>query len=497
MTIREGLQAAFFVPSWVGGDVPADVIEALAAILGPAQVLTAPADVAPYVTDWRERYHGKALCVVRPANTEQVAAVVRLCAERRIPVVPQGGNTGLCGAATPDGSGRAVVVRLDRMNRVRSLSRTGGSIVVDAGCVLAAIQQAADEAGMLFPLSLGAEGSCQIGGNISTNAGGVTVMRYGPMRELVLGLEVVLPDGSIADWLAPLRKNTTGYDLKQLFIGAEGTLGLITGAALKLFPKPAQSAVAMAVHTEIEDALRLLERCRARLGDRLTSFEIISRSQVQVVLDHAQGCSDPFDKPWPWYLLIEATDTLPGGGLRPALEETLAAALEEGVIADAVIPASEAQAAALWRIRHSVSEANKDAGMGVSHDTAVPLENQARFVRAVTAQVEAEFPGANVLMIGHIGDGNIHAVILLDFARYEGDAFWPAAARINDIVDGVTLSLGGTISAEHGIGQTNKRRLLAGRGAADVALMRSIKAALDPHGLMNPGKLFDLPATAG
>ena len=467
--------------------------EAVAAIVGAQNVLEDPSDQAPYVTDWRDRYHGKARFVVRPGSAAEVAEVVKLCAAARVPMVPQGGNTGLCGGATPDKSGAAVVFRLDRMNRIREINPTAGTMIVEAGSVLADLQSAADQAGLLFPLSLGAEGSCRIGGNISTNAGGVAVLRYGPTRDLVLGLEVVLADGTIRDWMSPLRKNTTGYDLKQLFIGAEGTLGIITAAALKVFPKPRQTAVAMATLGSVADALELLGLVRSSLGDRLSSFEIMSWTQVDVVLRHIPGTTMPFGERAPWYILIEATDTLADLDLRQALETTLAEALEKKLIRDAVVPSSEAQAAALWRVRHSVSEANKRDGLGVSHDTAVPLDRQAEFARQIEARIGRAFPDAPLLMTGHIGDGNIHVIALLDKERYaEKSRFESAAAEINGIVDEVTLSLHGTISAEHGIGVTNKQRLMAGRGAADVELMRGIKRLLDPLGLMNPGKVFDL-----
>ena len=462
------------------------------AVIGAANVLVSEADLAPFVTDWRDRYHGRARLVVRPGSAAELAELVRLCYARDVPVVPQGGNTGLCGAATPDASGRAVVVRLDRMNRVRDVSAVDGTMLVEAGCVLQAAQDAAEAAGLLFPLSLGAEGSCQIGGNIATNAGGTAVLRYGPTRDLVLGLEVVLPDGTLCDWLTPLRKNTTGYDLKQLLIGAEGTLGIITAAAVKVFPRPRQTATAMVALGGPELALVLFEQLRNQLGDRLSSFEIMNHAQVDVVLHNVPGNALPFAQTSPWYLLIEATDTLTGYDLPAALEALLGAALEAGTITDAVLPASEAQAQALWRIRHSVSEGNKRAGISISHDTAVPLRRQAEFVRGVEQRIAAEFPQERLIMVGHIGDGNIHAVVLLDRSRYPTEeSAYPAARRINAIVDAVTIGLGGTISAEHGIGQSNKQRLIDGRGGTDVALMRRIKAALDPKMLFNPGKVFD------
>ena len=470
--------------------------ELVVAIVGSGNVLIGP-DLAPYITDWRDRYHGKAQFVARPNSAPEVAAVVRLCFERGVPIVPQGGNTGLCGAATPDATGEAIILRLDRMNRIHALSRLDGTVQVEAGCVLQAIQEAADAAGMIFPLSLGAEGSCQVGGNIATNAGGTAVLRYGPMRDLVLGLEVVMPDGTLCDWLTPLRKNNTGYDLKQLFVGAEGTLGIITAAVLKVFPRPVQTATAMVTLEGPEQALMLLELLRGSLGDRLSSFEILNRAQVEVVLEYIPNVTMPFDTVSSWYLLVEATDTLTRYDLRDALETLLGEALEAGTVTDAVVPGSEAQAAALWKIRHSISEANKKAGYGVTHDTAVPLRHQATFVRGVERRLMAEFPNGRLLMVGHMGDGNIHVILILNAAQSAHEADRDAAARrINAIVDEETLVLRGSISAEHGIGQTNKRRLLDGRGEVDVALMRRVKAALDEKLLFNPGKVFDMQRTS-
>jgi FAD/FMN-containing dehydrogenase len=473
----------------------ADVAAAIAGIVGDRNVILGAVEQEPYVVDWRARYHGRARCVVKPGSTDEVARLVRFCAERRIPIVPQGGNTGMCGAATPDREGKAVVLRLDRLDRIRELDLFGSTITVEAGCVLADIQAAAAAAERLFPLSLGAEGSCQIGGNISTNAGGVSVLRYGTMRELVLGLEAVLPDGSVFERLLPLRKDSTGYDLKQVLIGAEGTLGVITAAVLKLFPLPRQSAVAMVALRGVAEALELLALCRTRLGECVSSFEIMSASQVDLVLKHIPQTALPFAAPSPWYLLIEATDTLQSFNLSASLEDTLAEAYTSSLITDATVAMSETQAAALWRIRHSVSEANQREGRGVSHDTAVPVARQAEFAASIEECLTAAAPDGNLLMVGHIGDGNIHVVVVLDRERYADDALYEATAgRINAIVDEVTLRLGGTISAEHGVGLSNKRRLAQSRSPGELALMRGIKRLLDPRNIMNPGKLFDLAA---
>jgi len=466
-------------------------IEAARAIVGDANLLTEAEDLQGFVNDWRDRYHGYACAVARPASTTEVMALMRLCAEQGVPVVPQGGNTGLCGAATPDASGAALVLWLGRMNRVREFNEVDGCIVVEAGAVLQRVQELASEHGYFFPMSLGAEGSCQIGGNISTNAGGTAVLRYGPMRDLVLGLEVVLADGTLCNWLTPLRKNTTGYDLKHLFIGAEGTLGIVTAASLKVFPAPRQRESAMVALRDVEQALTLLISLRKQLGDRLLSCELINRAQVQTVLTHMQGPGWPMAAVPPWALIIEVTETLDSYNLREALEHLLGQALEEGVIDDAVLASSSAQQEALWSVRHSVSEANKRAGYGVTHDTAVPLSGQAVFVRNVEKRLGDEFADGQMLVVGHIGDGNLHVIHMLDPAAYPGDALKQAAARINRIVDEETLALGGAISAEHGIGQSNKGRLVHSKGPVQIDLMRRVKAALDPQGRLNPGKVMD------
>jgi FAD/FMN-containing dehydrogenase len=465
--------------------------EELARIVGPRHVIGATDDQAPYVVDWRGRYRGRAAAVVKPGSTEEVAAVVRWCAGHGVPMVPQGGNTGMCGAATPRDDGRSVVIRLDRLNRVRAVSRLGDSIAVDAGCILADIQAAADAADRLFPLSLGAEGSCQIGGNLSTNAGGTAVLRYGTTRELTLGLEVVLPDGEVLDLMTGLRKDSTGPDLKQLFIGAEGILGIITGAVLKLFPKPRHRAVAMAKAMEIENVLDLLALARSKLGDRITSFELMSRGQVEVIARHVPDVSIPFSLDAGWFVLVELTDTLEGVDLGAALEEMLGEALEGELITDALVASSMAQAEALWRIRHSVSEASKRAGYVVSHDSAVPLDQQATFVTNVERRIRAEHPDADVVMHGHVGDGNIHILAILDRMQHaDGPALEAKKRAINLIVDEETSALRGSISAEHGIGIANRERLQRVIAPLELAWLQRLKALLDPAGLMNPGKVL-------
>lgn len=466
-------------------------IERLAALVGPRHVIGPEGDLAPYVTDWRDRYHGQALAVVKPGNVAEVSAVMALAYAEGVAIVPQGGNTGLCGAATPTAPGRNLVIRLDRMRAIRAVSPLANTITVEAGCVLAEIQAAAEAADRYFPLSLGAEGSCQIGGNIATNAGGTAVLRYGPTRDLVLGIEAVLPDGRIFDGLRALRKDNTGYDLKQLLIGAEGTLGIVTGAVLKLFARPRVSVTALAMLPGVAEALDVMALLRSHVGDRLGSLEIMSRSQIEAIRAHVPDTAIPFALDAPWYLIIELTDTLAGVDLTTPLEGALGDALERGLISDALVASSEAQAKAIWKVRHSVSEGNKRSGLVVSHDSAVPLDRQAAFAVNVERRIVEAVPHARVAMHGHIGDGNIHVCALIDRARIAGPAeAEQVIALINGIVDDETREQRGAISAEHGIGLSNRGRLARVTDPLELDLMRAIKAVVDPAGLMNPGKVF-------
>jgi len=468
-----------------------DVLAGLADIVGDDHVIDSAGDQEPYVVDWRGRYRGRAVAVVRPGSTDEVAAVVRHCAARGLAIVPQGGNTGMCGAATPDDGVSNVVIRLDRMRRVRDVSPLANTITVEAGCILADVQAAATAADRYFPLSLGAEGSCQIGGNISTNAGGTAVLRYGPMRDLVLGLEAVLPDGRVFNGLRALRKDNTGYALKQLFIGAEGTLGIVTAAVLKLFAPPRSSALALLKLQGVEQALQIMQRLRGVVGDRLGSLEIMSRSQIEAIAATVPHVSIPFELTTPWYLIVELTDTLAGVDLDEPLAAVLADAMDAGLAEDAILASSLAQAKAIWAVRHSVSEGNKRSGYVVSHDSVVPLERQAAFVSNVEARIMAAVPHARVVMHGHIGDGNIHVIALIDRDRCNDPAAIAAlVADINEIVDDETAAQGGAISAEHGIGITNRGRLARVADPLDIDLMRGIKQLFDPNGLMNPDKIF-------
>jgi FAD/FMN-containing dehydrogenase len=454
--------------------------ERLGAIVGAAHVLTEPHDTRPYFTDWRRQYSASAECVVRPANTAEVARVVSLCMQEGVAIVPQGGNTGLCGGSVPTGVQREVVLALGRMNRIRELDRLNDTMTVEAGCVLANVQRAADEAGRLFPVSLAAEGSCQIGGNLSTNAGGINVLRYGTAREQVLGLEVVLPDGRVWEGLRGLRKDNTGYDLKQLFLGAEGTLGIITAAVLRLYPKPTASATAWIAVASPSAAIELLARLHERLGDRLSAFELLSRTCVEAVLDFAPGTQDPLAAPHPWYVLTEIADSGEERALRERVEKTLMEAAEHGALVDAVIAQSGEQARALWRIRETVPEAQFT---NVKHDIAVPVSKSALFIERATERLIACYPNVRPYAFGHVGDGNIHYNV-------GPESLVAERVGVNRIVYDVVAELDGSISAEHGLGQLKREEIRAHKAPLEMELMRVVKDALDPKGLMNPGKVL-------
>ncbi len=457
-------------------------------ILGPDGVLQDAAATAPYLTDWRKLYRGAAIAVLRPRNADEVSRIVRLCAERSIGIVPQGGNTGLVGGATPSAAGTEIVLSLARMNRIRSVDAENFTATVEAGTILQHVQEAAAAADRLFPLSLGAEGQCQIGGNISTNAGGIAVLRYGNMRELVLGLEVVLPSGEIWGGLRALRKDNTGYDLKQIFIGAEGTLGVVTAAVLKLFPKPVEKATAFAATPDPARALELLAACRAASGDNVTSFELLPRFAIDLALKHVPGSVDPLQTPSPWYLLIEMTATAPNAGLREALEKTLEAALTDGLIADATIAESEAAARRLWHLREAVVEGQRLEGASIKHDIAVPVATVARFLEEGVREMVAAMPAVRPVPFGHLGDGNIH-FNLMQPVGMSGEAFLERGRALTTLVHDRVAALGGSISAEHGLGQLRRGEITRYKSATELALMRSLKAALDPRGIMNPGKV--------
>jgi FAD/FMN-containing dehydrogenase len=464
-------------------------LEAIKELLGPGGWLDGPADRAPFETDFRGIHRGATPLVALPDTTGRVAALVGYCARERLAIVPQGGNTSYCGGATPrDGRGE-ILLSLRRMRRIRSVDPVGDSMTAEAGCVLAELQEAAASAGRLLPMSLGSEGSATLGGIISTNAGGTSVLRYGMMRSLVLGLEVVLPDGRVLDQLGALRKDNTGYDLKQLFIGAEGTLGVVTAATLELHPKPASSATALVALPSPAAALALLSRLREALGDSVTTFELIPRIALEFVARHVSGARDPFEREHAWYALIEATSAEPGAGLGGRFEDALAAAIEGGVADDAVTAASEAQREGLWRLRETIPEAQRAEGLSLKHDVSVEPARLPRFIDEGRALVERTAPGARLVAYGHLGDGNLHFNVSAPASGDDGvltSAEESLRRGIHDLVD----RLGGSISAEHGIGQLKVDELERYEDPAALDLMRRIKRAIDPEGIMNPGKVL-------
>jgi FAD/FMN-containing dehydrogenase len=464
-----------------------DIVERLRALVGDANVLTG-ADMAPYLVDWRGRYRGAARCVVRPGYADEVAAVVRACAEAGVPMVPQGGNTSLCGAATPDDEGRAVVIALGRLNRIRAIDPDNNTITVEAGCTLAAVQTAADEANRLFPLSLASEGSAQIGGNLSTNAGGVQVLRYGNTRELTLGLDVVLPSGELWHGLRGLRKDNTGYDLKHLFVGAEGTLGIITAATLKLFPRPTAVATAWVAIGQPLDAIRLLESLQEEFGPQVTACELVSDVALELVLRHIPSAQRPLESS-PWYLLLELATGGADDDLRAWFEAWLAAALERGACSDAVVAQSAAQAQRLWALRENISEAQKIEGLSIKHDVSLPISRIPDFLRDADAALATQWPGLRVVAFGHVGDGNLHYNVSMPAAA-DNAALLACQPQVNKRVHDLVHANDGSISAEHGIGQLKREEIVRYKSPVEMEMMRAIKRALDPCGLMNPGKVL-------
>ena len=467
--------------------VPAALIERLKEVVGPGGWLSDPAETEPYRVSWRDTWEGETPLVVRPANTAQVAAVVRLCAEAAVAMVPQGGNTGLTGAGQPRPGNTDIVIATDRLKAIRDLDTLNNTMTVEAGVVLQTIQEAAAEANRLFPLSLAAEGSCQIGGNIVTNAGGTQVLRYGNTRALVLGLEVVLPDGQVWNGLRGLRKDNTGYDMKQLFIGSEGTLGIVTAAVLRLFPRPTETQTAMVGLADPDAAVRLLGHMQDRLGEQVTAFELMGRSCIDYALAALDGVSDPLDEPHPWYVLLEVAGQGAPESLREPLEEALADAFEAALIGDAVIAASGDQRRALWTLREEQAEAQKRIGPGIKHDVSVPLSAIAEFLERADAALEAAYPGIRHSAFGHVGDGNMH---YNPIAPEGFDDFPAETARINRIVHDIVAELNGSISAEHGLGRMRLTEAEHYKPPVELAMMRAVKRALDPKGLMNPGKML-------
>jgi FAD/FMN-containing dehydrogenase len=457
--------------------------------IGDAHVLTAAADVSPYLLDQRRRFSGNALAVVKPASTEQVAAIVKLCHRFRVPLVPQGGNTGLVLGSVPDASGSAIVLSLTRLNRIRSIDPVNNTMAVEAGCILKNIQDAAADAGRLFPLSLAAEGSCTIGGNLSTNAGGTAVLRYGNTRELCLGLEVITPQGEIWSSLRGLRKDNTGYDLRDLFIGAEGTLGIISAAVLKLFPQPKATLTALAALPSPDHALHLLSLAQDCCGPTLTGFELMSDYCLQLVASHFPQLRPPFPQQFPQYVLLELSDHESEEHANAMLESLISDALEQQIIEDAVVTASIAQSRALWNLREHIPLAQAAEGKNIKHDISLPISRIGDFIRTTDALLQQQFAGCRLVTFGHLGDGNLHYNVSPP-AGTTADDFLNQQAEVNRIVHDSVHQFGGSISAEHGIGALKRDEIRLYKSELEIRLMQTIKQALDPFGLMNPGKLI-------
>jgi FAD/FMN-containing dehydrogenase len=462
-----------------------DLIDKLKAIVGPAGWKSDASELAPFLTDWRDVYVGKALLMVAPASTAETAAVVRECGSAGVAIVPQGGNTGLCGGSVPDTSGDQVLLSMSRMNKIRQVDALNSSIEVEAGCVLAAIQEAARNAGLVFPLSLGAEGSCQIGGNLATNAGGINVIRYGNAGSLVLGLEVVLADGSVLSSLRSLRKDAAGYDLKQLFIGSEGTLGIITAASLKLVPDPGDMTTALIALNDSDDAVRLLGAMRESLGDGIEAFELVSGPVFRLVEQFIPGARLPFAESHPWYVLTQAATQ----GRQDAMAAALTSDACADLFADAVIAKNSTEADNLWHLRHSTAEAERQHGKHLKHDISVPVSRISEFLVRGDELIRQLSPDARLLAFGHVGDGNLHYNVDLTSvtsARDSAALGESISAAIYDLV----AELGGSFSAEHGVGVAKKHLLEQYRSGVELALMRRLKHALDPQNILNPGKVI-------
>ncbi|HST36050.1 MAG TPA: FAD-binding oxidoreductase [Allosphingosinicella sp.] len=467
------------------------LLDKLAVLLGPKGFTRADETLAPWTVDWRGRYRGAAAAMLSPATREEAAAIVRLCGAEGAALVPQGGNTSMVGGATPDASGEALLVSMRRLNRIRALDAAAGVAICEAGVILADLHERALAEGRRFPLTLGAKGSATIGGLVSTNAGGTQVLRFGPMRSLVLGIEAVLPDGNLFEGLKVLKKDNRGYDLRQLLIGAEGTLGLVTAASLRLVPAVGTRAVAWIGLDSAEAAMHLLRRLEASLGDAIESFELVPKSALDLVLEHIPGARPPLVRPAPWNVLVEAVSP----GPTVALPAALAAAFEAGLVADAAIAASEAQAEQFWRLRDSISEAEKKDGPAAKHDISVAAEDMAAFMTDAAVQVEARFPGTRVNAFGHLGDGNVHFNVRAPLG--ESEAWVEGEGRaVSAFVHDLVTAAGGSISAEHGIGQMKLDELARLGDPARLAAMRAIKQALDPKNIMNPGKLVPRFASA-
>lgn len=461
-------------------------LSAVRDVVGDKGLLTEPADLEPHLVEERGLFRGAATAVVRPASTEEVAAVVRLCAEHEVPIVPQGGNTGLVGGAVSNSG--SIILSTARLNRIRAIDPVNYTITVEAGCILADVQAAAEDKGCLFPLSLGAEGSCHIGGNLASNAGGVNVLRYGNARDLTLGLEVVLADGRVWNGMKALGKDNTGYALKHLFVGGEGTLGIITAAVLKLYPAPAETQTALLAVEDIDLVTTLLQKARAMSGDAVTAFELIHRFGMELATRHLDGITDPFEAPHPWYVLVEFSTSRPNADLRSLFEAFLESAFEDGIISDGVIAESLDQTETLWRMREGLPEAQKHEGASIKHDVAVPVARVPEFLTRAMAAVEAAMPGLRPCPFGHVGDGNIH-FNLTQPVGMDGKEYLGHWEEMNRIVHDIVVEMEGSISAEHGVGQLKVDEIVHYKSPVEIDLLRAVKKALDPQGILNPGKM--------
>ena len=464
-------------------------LDACRAAVGPAFVITDAADMQPYLTDWRGRFTGAALAIVRPDSTAQVAQIVLICREYGVPLVPQGGNTGLVLGGVPDAGGRAIVLSLTRLDRIRAVDALNNTITVEAGVILQNLQQAAAEADRLFPLSLAAEGSCTIGGNLSTNAGGTAVLRYGNTRELCLGLEVVTADGTVWNGLRGLRKDNTGYDLRDLYIGAEGTLGIITAAVMKLFAKPAAELTALVSLQTPAQALRLLSLAQARCGAALTGFELMSDFCLELVVRHFPQLRLPLAQPAPQYVLLQLSDSESPSHANALLESLMASALDDKLIDDAIVATSIAQSRALWALREHISLAQAAEGKNLKHDVSLPISAIAAFITTTDALLLAQFPGCRMVTFGHLGDGNLHYNVSPPLALRDV-VFLKQQSAVARVVHDSVAAFGGSISAEHGIGTMKRDDMVRYKSPVEIGLMRAIKQTLDPLNLMNPGKVL-------
>ncbi len=466
--------------------------ERLRALLGAEAVLSEPEECAPFLVDHLGRCRGAALAVVQPRSVAQVAQVLQFCEAERIGVVPHGGNTSYCGGAIPDESGRQLVLSLRRLNRLRNVDPANYSLVAEAGCILAQVQAAAEAAGRFFPLSIGSQGSCQIGGNLSTNAGGVNVLRYGMTRDLVLGLEVVLPGGRVLDGLSTLRKDNTGYDIKSLFLGAEGTLGVITAASFRLFPEIRERATALAAVPDVRAAVSLLAELRAASGERVSSFELIPRIGIELTARHIPGVSDPLASPHSWYVLCELSSSRATEPLAAVLEEALAGGLDRGLVLDAALAQSDRERAALWKLRETIPEAQRHEGASLKHDISLPIAALPDFVARAAAWLAAQVPEGRLVCYGHVGDGNLH-FNLSQRADADRERFLARAGEVRRAIHDMVREFGGSFSAEHGVGRTKVAELERYAPTVELELMRAVKRAFDPHGIMNPGKVLREP----